>query len=244
MKISNNALNFLLAQYRAIFKRAYVKGIASAVLLTAGLAAGQAQAHETALNNPNLLPDSGTTITITSTGSTTDNNQYKNINIESGSYDKFDGELIISGGTAGTSANNNYITGNQETKISGKGTLTINVAQASSSSDGLEIAGNGGNVSIDISAINVQNGLLNLKDKTVGSGSLSIGADTITIGNGNGNAVVTLTGSSDKGLTLGRSAEDGVASTITVNKGGVLILNDASTDTGDHYAFGINGFSH
>ena len=44
MKISNNALNFLLAQYRAIFKRAYVKGIASAVLLTAGLAMGQAQA--------------------------------------------------------------------------------------------------------------------------------------------------------------------------------------------------------
>ncbi|MDT3663077.1 MAG: hypothetical protein ROM54_06110, partial [Anaerobiospirillum sp.] len=44
MKISNNALNFLLAQYRAIFKRAYVKGLAAAVLLTAGLAAGQAQA--------------------------------------------------------------------------------------------------------------------------------------------------------------------------------------------------------
>ena len=44
MKISNNALNFLLAQYRAIFKRAYVKGIASAVILTAGLAVGQAQA--------------------------------------------------------------------------------------------------------------------------------------------------------------------------------------------------------
>ena len=46
MKISNNALNFLLAQYRAIFKRAYVKGIASAVLLTAGLAMGQAQADQ------------------------------------------------------------------------------------------------------------------------------------------------------------------------------------------------------
>ena len=40
MKISNNALNFLLAQYRAIFKRAF----ASAVILTAGLAMGQAQA--------------------------------------------------------------------------------------------------------------------------------------------------------------------------------------------------------
>ena len=46
MKLSNNALNFLLAQYRAIFKRAYVKGLASAVLLTAGLAAGAAQAAE------------------------------------------------------------------------------------------------------------------------------------------------------------------------------------------------------
>ena len=51
MKISNNALNFLLAQYRAIFKRAYVKGIASAVLLTAGLAIGQAQAAA----NDNIL---------------------------------------------------------------------------------------------------------------------------------------------------------------------------------------------
>ena len=56
MKISNNALNFLLAQYRAIFKRAYVKGIASAVLLTAGLAAGQAQAA--AVNNISTINDS------------------------------------------------------------------------------------------------------------------------------------------------------------------------------------------
>ena len=44
MRNSNNAIKFLLAQYRAIFKRAYVKGLAAAVLLTAGLAAGQAQA--------------------------------------------------------------------------------------------------------------------------------------------------------------------------------------------------------
>ena len=45
MKQTNNALKFLLAQYRAIFKHAYIKGLASAVLLTAGLAlAGTAQA--------------------------------------------------------------------------------------------------------------------------------------------------------------------------------------------------------
>ena len=40
MKQTSAALTFLMAQYRAI----YIKGIASAVLLTAGLAAGQAQA--------------------------------------------------------------------------------------------------------------------------------------------------------------------------------------------------------
>ena len=44
MKQTSSALTFLMAQYRAIFKRAYVKGIAAAVLMTAGLAAGQAQA--------------------------------------------------------------------------------------------------------------------------------------------------------------------------------------------------------
>ena len=48
MTLSNNAIKFLQAQYRAIFKRAYIKGLATAVLLTAGLAAGQAQAD----NNP------------------------------------------------------------------------------------------------------------------------------------------------------------------------------------------------
>ena len=39
-------MTFLLAQYRAIFKRAYFKGLAAAVLMTAGLAAGAAQAAE------------------------------------------------------------------------------------------------------------------------------------------------------------------------------------------------------
>ena len=89
MKISNNALNFLLAQYRAIFKRAYVKGIASAVLLTAGLAAGQAQAAATTLDGTtNLLPDEGQTATIdgsgTSTGYIDNAAKFGNINITGG----------------------------------------------------------------------------------------------------------------------------------------------------------------
>ena len=45
MKQTNNAIKFLMAQYRAIFKNAYFKGMATALVLTAGLAAGQAQAE-------------------------------------------------------------------------------------------------------------------------------------------------------------------------------------------------------
>lgn len=44
MKQTNNAIKFLMAQYRAICKNAYFKGLSSALLITAGLAAGQAQA--------------------------------------------------------------------------------------------------------------------------------------------------------------------------------------------------------
>ena len=59
MTLSNNAIKFLQAQYRAIFKRAYVKGLATAVLLTAGLAAGQAQAAW-----PTQVPTGATPITF------------------------------------------------------------------------------------------------------------------------------------------------------------------------------------
>ena len=49
MKQTNNAIKFLMAQYRAIFKNAYFKGLAAAALVTAGLAAGAAQAETVTL---------------------------------------------------------------------------------------------------------------------------------------------------------------------------------------------------
>ena len=44
MKQTNNAIKFLMPQYRAIFQNAYFKGLATAAVVTMGLAAGQAQA--------------------------------------------------------------------------------------------------------------------------------------------------------------------------------------------------------
>ena len=83
-----------MAQYRAIFKRAYVKGIATAVLLTAGLAAGQAQAEIT------WGTTNDTTVDVTISDSQT----------ESGGKDVFANDLTITGtgnltigsGSAGT----------------------------------------------------------------------------------------------------------------------------------------------
>ena len=57
MKQTNNAIKFLMAQYRAIFKNAYFKGMATALVLTAGLAAGQAQA---AASNAYVFSGTGT----------------------------------------------------------------------------------------------------------------------------------------------------------------------------------------
>ena len=51
MKQTNNAIKFLMAQYRAIFQNAYFKGLATAAVVTMGLAAGQAQAADVTETN-------------------------------------------------------------------------------------------------------------------------------------------------------------------------------------------------
>ena len=74
MKQTNNAIKFLMAQYRAIFKNAYFKGMASAVLLTAGLAvAGGAQAVDVTddwatATGSNLTVASGDSFNLSGTG--------------------------------------------------------------------------------------------------------------------------------------------------------------------------------
>ena len=234
VKISNNALNFLLAQYRAIFKRAYVKSIASAVMLTAGLAAGQAQAANE-LADVNNLPASGETVYIDGTAAATEGH-YNLINIVSGTSNSFNGALVIKKGSAdGVSLGDNFIIGGTSAaKITGLGRLTIAV-EGSNATDGLLIGGNGNEATVNIGAIDVQNGLLNVTDKAGGSGSVTVAADTINIGGSStsSKAYLTLTSSgSNTSATLGRVAgtQDGLsASQITVGESGVLIMKGSST---------------
>ena len=233
VKLSNNALNFLLAQYRAIFKRAYVKGLASAVLLTAGLAAGQAQA---ALTNVSTLPQDGQTAIINGdAGATgtydpeTNEAEFDRIAITSGEG-ALSGTLTITSGAAATGGSDNFITASTgDINISGTGTLSINInAEGDAATEGLLIGGNVNDVTIDIGTIDVQTGLLKVTDGAGGSsGDVVLSADIINIGSENG-AEAYLTASSDgatKSVTIGRAGETGKEdSVINVYGGGTLTL--------------------
>ena len=256
MKISNNALSFLLAQYRAIFKRAYVKGIASAVLLTAGLAAGQAQAAAIYLNGtPNELPTTGQIANIT--GNSTNpsgaydpegNGEFTFVKINSGDALELDGEVIIKSGKAQANSSGNYLLGTNEIGITGDGKLTIAIdSNGTPATDGLLVISNGETVSVNIGTIDVQNGLLKINDSSTNSGDATVGADTITIGSANGSAKVALIASStNKTVTLGNTvSSDESGSDITVSENGVLNLQGTGASgtrvVGKSLTIGANG---
>ncbi len=237
MKISNNALNFLLAQYRAIFKRAYVKGLAAAVMLTAGLAAGQAQAAS--LTDLAKLPTtSGDEIIIDGSGDGTDGS-YDLIQIQTEGSGSFNGTLTIN---SGATSNGNYIvaSGSKELSLTGDtGVLKIDITtpQADLKNTGLNIASDGKNITLDIQAVNVTRGTLNLKDTNDGSsGTAILAADTIQVGsegaNNEATAYLTLASESDNvGVTLGREATKAgeVSSQISVLGGGMLTMQGSGS---------------
>ena len=259
MKQTNNAIKFLMAQYRAIFKNAYFKGMATAVLLTAGLAAGQAQAAATDFSGTDtqlpLLADPDQTITIVSDGTADGSNgKFDNFNLQQSGNISWNAEVVIESGSGEWNGNGNFLAlpsgATAGATISGKGSLTINGGNDIASADevGLKIGAYKENAEINISlgAINVLAGTLNVYDKSgesasEKSGSVTIAADTITVGDsaardGSATAILNLTasaGNQDVKLTLGREANTdtgAVASEIIVNEGGVVLL-DAGDDT-------------
>ena len=178
VKVSNNALNFLLAQYRAIFKRAYVKGLASAVMLTAALAAGQAQANDITDSALDQLTSAGevtvdgdeTALTISgaaTTGTTVD----------------WKANVTVTSGAVATPTNYIQASGGNVT-ISGTGSLTINVGENEASTQGLAIKGGTGSdaytTSVTLGKIDVVKGTLSIADGA--SGSTTVAAGTINIG--------------------------------------------------------------
>ena len=229
MKVSNNALNFILAQYRAIFKRAYVKGLASAVLLTAGLAAGQAQAA--ALDNIDQVV-SGTIVVGKTVGDV--KATYNAINLKSKDGGQINGEnkwnanVTVNSGAL-TTVNYIQVSGGAAVNITGTGALTINLDSTAGAANagGVSFIGNGtsadADLTFDIKDINVVNGTMELK--ATSSGSVTVAADNITIGNTtanpSGTGIVKLSATTAANNAI-LGATDSV---IAINKGGKVQLS-------------------
>ena len=118
MKQTSSAITFLMAQYRAIFKHAYIKGLASAVILTAGLAAGASQAADTEGLNWGTANDTTNDITISGTATVGDkSSDYYAHDITITGF----GNFTIGSGTAGP-----RVVVNNNLTLQNGATLTVN----------------------------------------------------------------------------------------------------------------------
>ena len=156
-----------MAQYRAIFQNAYFKGLATAAVVTMGLAAGQAQAADFS-NNPLAGTDA----------ITWDNKVVAADTSLSGSGEKqWNAPLKVT--NQGSDTQNYKIAANGgDLTLTGSGSLTIETTDASHGIS-LESAAAGA-LTVDISAINVKAGLLDIKGNA--SKAATVVADEITIG--------------------------------------------------------------
>ena len=246
MKQTSNAIKFLLAQYRAIFKSAYFKGLATAAVVTVGLAAASS-AQATKLTDVSNLPTNGEDITITGKSSSNGtNNEWEGLYFSglNQNVENLNGSITISGGST---QNTNLIQASGDAKVTGnKFDLVINTSNAS---EGLAIISNiatdGESLQVDIGNLKVQKGTLDLAiNKTNKSGDLVVTADQISIGKGTtaaGDTATVVLGLTDSynaaptegTLTFGFNAseddEDTVSSVTTLNKSGIIKFLGAAT---------------
>ena len=206
-----------MAQYRAIFQNAYFKGLAAAAVVTMGLAAGQAQAA----NPTDLTGFAGTDKITMESGSNS------NVSLSgSGSLGwNAPVEVVSVSGTG-----NHSITINTEAlTLSGTGSLTIKTGEVAK---GLELAASGGKaITVDIGSVDVQSGLLQLKNTTDQSGDATLSANTITIGDGKNattNAVIKL---GDASASSGTATLGSGSDLITLQKGGKIEFAGSGSDT-------------
>ena len=194
MKQTNNAIKFLMAQYRAIFKNAYFKGIASAVLLTAGLAAGQAQA---APLNAGTWPTVSGSVTV-STGGTYDS---LSIDASSGVVYVTNTNAATITITSGAAASANKI---QAGSSAGSGaTVTgantnIVIESSTDNTVGLTISGSANAAaSLTVADMTINKGTLNLTGGAANTGAATLKADTITLGGTAADAKITFADAND-----------------------------------------------
>lgn len=211
MKQTNSTLTFLQAQYRAVFKNAYFKGLTSALVLTTGLAAAQdANAANFGATDWESLNENDV---INIDGFGTNINNYQYIDITGKAHKQaINSTVKITGGT---------IENNKITTPDVQGSF-VNI-ELSGTNTGLSINGSGSVVIKSTTITN--NATLQLQGSNTGTANLSSRNDSITLNQGNlnlkGNTSLTA-------LFFNATTVDGITandSTITVSGAGNSIYS-------------------
>ncbi|MGN8852760.1 hypothetical protein [Anaerobiospirillum succiniciproducens] len=243
MKQTNNAIKFLMAQYRAIFKNANLKMILAAAAAAGALSAGAANAATGDVNLESseweqAFKDGKGTVTIT--GKDTDKGaagKFQNITLV-GSAKSPDGgtklelaknQMLVVGDSEATT--NVIKAGNAKgdhIEITGEGTLKIaGTSKGEKKTYGLTLDGATGSVKVQVDKVEVQSDLF-MKTGADNDASVELHANSIVVGDGKFTA-----GADDKveGLayiSLGHAAGSGDATLgareITINKDGKITL--------------------
>ena len=243
MKQTNNAIKFLMAQYRAIFQNAYFKGLATAAVVTMGLAAGQAQAQPT---DTEFSQDSDALGTITIDGEqheATVKDLYTKITVTESPADseKFaNTEIVFAKGETSANSIAGAATG---TTFKAK-KITINVGE-NAATQGLKVNATTGDATVQLNELAVTKGTLDIS--AASKKNAKVEADTISVGE----AGTISIGSTDTEAILGSAKttyELVSGSTLSVGKSGSVLgnISDAAgvnikfTDAGTLKADGTN----
>ena len=243
MKQTNNAIKFLMAQYRAIFKNAYFKGLATAALVTAGLAVGAAQAATVYLptdNNHTITKDNASDdIIITGT---------KDVLIASQNADKDNSSkassILVQDGTL-TNAHDtgNYLAVKNSLKLD-NGIINLK----NSVIEGREkfASGNGFTASLNTTGnnkINLQNSQVQMGSITLTEGTDVYIGGSISYGTPNNNGWNTassmLAAQADSGSTSASTMLINGAN-ITIDDDGLLTVNKNENKSAADSTFTMN----
>ncbi len=209
MKQTKNALSMLLSAYRSIFKSAFFKGMATAVVLTTGLSAVVANAAGTDYNTrEDLTVDSA--VTVNTTTPTADPAKwviYKDITINSAgnltvdSVNSYGDDVTISGGTLTVK----------------NGQLTDNYIDHHAGVGGTSTQG----------TFQVDNGTLNYENGGSSFANIAINNSNVTIGGGEAAADFTAW-SQNSNLSAGFKYGEDSAGTFTIQSSQIALNNGSA----------------
>ena len=227
MKQTNNAIKFLMAQYRAVFKSAYVSGITTAVALTSFLAAAQANAAPTELKVDNWDKAREASETLVINGETSTDpakGEYSKLTITSAD----DKTLTLSDkqklSLVGNKVSDAKIsaTGKDKTlSLTGEGALEVDAKNGLT----LESSASGAKLNVDLGSVNIKKGNVTLNASDADA-TVNLAANSIVIGNGESGdgATVTLSGT-------GKNVLGGTSSSIVVKGNGKVETKGTKDNT-------------